>query len=120
MSRPEGLRVDQACGRIDWNEAGAAKHASVEGAVDARYDAWTERLIVLTRTSERSGVSILSRDGEIVGAVPAPEGYSLSHFAGGSEPVLVGQGESPYEGWQDWHFEVDEEGRRLRRLGPGY
>jgi hypothetical protein len=50
--------------------------------------------------------------------IPAPAGYSLSHFAEGNS--VVGRGEAPVDGWWDWHFEVDAEAGRLRRIGPAY
>lgn len=119
MSRPEGIRVDARAGRIAWNEDGAARQANIEGAVDARHDRENGRLIVLVRAQGREGVAILSLDGETIAFVPPPEGYSITHFAGADEPVLVGQGEASADGWQDWHFAVDE-GCALRRLGPAY
>ena len=120
MSRPKAIRVDAEAGRIDWDESGEARQAILEGSVDARYDPHCDRLIVLVRAPEGEAAVLLSMDGEQVGMVPAPVGYSLSHFADVEEPVLVGQGEAPHEGWQDWHFTVDKEGRALRRLGPAY
>jgi hypothetical protein len=63
------------------------------------------------------GLTILSPDGRR-DFVPAPTGYTLSHFAGGT--IVVGRGEAPVDGWWDWHFEVDTEARLLRRLGPAY
>lgn len=50
--------------------------------------------------------------------IPAPPGYSLSHFAEGM--TVVARGEAPLEGWWDWHFEPDLEQGQLRRLGPAY
>jgi len=120
MSRPEAIRVDQVSGRIDWTEDGEAREAFVEGAADARYDPGNDRLIVLTRASERGTVAIVARDGGTVATIPPPDGYSLSHFADSVAPVLVGQGEAPDGGWWDWHFEADEAGRALRRLGPAH
>ena len=119
MIRPEGIRVDEASGRIAWEESGSARDAFVEGAVAARYDSERDRLIVLTRTSERGAVAIVSRDGRRIANVPSPEGYSLSHFAG-DEPVLVGQGEARDGGWRDWHFTLADDGTSLERLGPAY
>ena len=50
--------------------------------------------------------------------IPAPPGYSLSHFTDGM--AVVGRGEAPRDGWWDWQFETDLEARRLRRAGPAY
>ena len=119
MNMPEAIRVDEASGRIAWEEGDSVREAFVEGAVAARYDPERDRLMVLTRTSERGAVAIVSRDGRRIANVPPPEGYSLSHFAG-DEPVLVGQGEAPDGGWRDWHFALGEDGTSLERLGPAY
>ncbi|HEY0311244.1 MAG TPA: hypothetical protein VGC56_01980 [Allosphingosinicella sp.] len=48
--------------------------------------------------------------------LPAPPGYTLSHFGEGI--TVVGRGEEPVDGWWDWIFEV--EGDALRRVGPAY
>jgi hypothetical protein len=120
MSGPEAIRVDRANGRVEWEDGGSARKALVDCAVDARYDPEHDRLIVLTRAEERGAIAIVSRDGESVAIISPPEGYSLSHFAAVSEPVLVGQGEASDGGWWDWHFTVDEDGRALRRLGPAH
>ena len=120
MSRPEAIRVDAREGRVDWEQVGAARHALVEGAVDARYDPAGDRIVVLTRTTGRDAVVSLSTCGETMAVIASPDGYRLSHFADPVAPVLVGQGEAAVDGWQDWHFEVDEAGRGLRRLGPAY
>ena len=119
MSGAQAIRVDEASGRIAWEESGEAREALVEGAVDARYDPGGGRLIVLTRAEERGAIVILSRDGEMIETLPPPEGYTMSHFASAG-PVLVGQGEASDGGWWDWHFIVDEEGRALHRLGPAH
>jgi hypothetical protein len=63
------------------------------------------------------GLTLLARDGGRH-FVPAPAGYTLSHFGEGT--IVVGRGEAPVDGWWDWHFEVDAEARLLRRLGPAY
>ncbi|HEY5722767.1 MAG TPA: hypothetical protein VIT45_10640 [Allosphingosinicella sp.] len=120
MSGPEGIRVDARAGRIDWDEDGAARQADVEGAVDARRDREKDRLVVLVRAQDREGVAILSLDGETIAFVRPPEGYAITHFAHADGPILVGQGEASSDGWQDWHFAVDDECRALRRLGPAY
>ena len=80
----------------------------------------------LRRTDPRSGATfILSPEGLTMlradgGRIflPAPPGYSLSHFAEGI--TVVARGEAPHEGWWDWHFEPDPEAGHLRRLGPAY
>ena len=63
------------------------------------------------------GLQILRADGSRF-FIPAPAGYSLSHFAEGA--TIVGRGEAPVDGWWDWHFEPDLEAGLLRRLGPAY
>ncbi|MDB5692908.1 MAG: hypothetical protein JWO81_1971 [Alphaproteobacteria bacterium] len=63
------------------------------------------------------GLTTLSTDGGRA-FIPAPAGYTLSHFAEGA--IVVGRGETPVDGWWDWHFEVDPENAALRRLGPAY
>jgi hypothetical protein len=50
--------------------------------------------------------------------IPAPLGYSLSHFGEGN--AVVARGESVVDGWRDWHFEADLDAGRLNRLGPAY
>ncbi len=78
------------------------------------------------RTDPRTGSTlILAPDGLTVvrpdggrDFLPAPDGYSLSHFGEGI--VLVGRGEAPFDGWWDWHFEADLETGTFRRLGPAY
>lgn len=50
--------------------------------------------------------------------LPAPEGYSLSHFGEGIS--VVGRGAAPQDGWWDWNFEPDFKTRCFRRLGPAY
>lgn len=66
---------------------------------------------------EPKGLTILARDGNTA-FIPAPPGYSLSHFGEGL--AVIARGEAPLEGWWDWHFEPDLEARQLRRLGPAY
>jgi hypothetical protein len=63
------------------------------------------------------GVTAIARDGTRR-FIPAPHGYAFSHFAEGV--AIVGRGDRPIEGWQDWHFEVDVEAGIFRRLGPAY
>jgi hypothetical protein len=48
--------------------------------------------------------------------LPAPAGYTLSHFGEGA--TVVARGEQPVDGWWDWIFAV--EGNALRRVGPAY
>ena len=63
------------------------------------------------------GLTVLRDDGEPT-FIPAPSGYSLSHFGEGI--TVVARGEAPIQGWWDWHFEPDVEHRKLRRIGPAY
>jgi len=69
-----------------------------------------------TLTLAPEGLTMLRRDGR-QSFIPAPDGFSLSHFEGAA---VVGRGEAAIDGWWDWHFEVDAEAGRLRRLGPAY
>jgi hypothetical protein len=78
-----------------------------------------------SRLDRRTGATlILAPDGLKVlrtgaaGFIPAPEGFSLSHFS--EDAILVGRGAAPIDGWWDWHFEADVEAGLLRRLGPAY
>ena len=80
---------------------------------DRRTDPRTGATLVLAP----DGLTILRRDGAAT-LIPAPAGYSLSHFGEGM--TVVGRGEAPSEGWWDWHFEPDLEHGQLRRLGPAY
>ena len=60
-------------------------------------------------------------DGAAAGAIDPPPGFRLSHLVETPEGLLVvGQGDSPIEGWHDWHFAVDVRGATLRRAGPAY
>jgi hypothetical protein len=63
------------------------------------------------------GLTLVRSDGRSA-RIPAPEGYSLSHFGDGI--LVVGRGEAPVDGWRDWHFEPDLEAGLLRRRGPAY
>ena len=79
-----------------------------------------------TRIDPRTGATlILAPDGLTIlspgggrAFIAAPQGYALSHFGEGAS--VVGRGSAAVDGWWDWHFEVDAEGGRLRRLGPAY
>jgi hypothetical protein len=82
--------------------------------------------VTLRRVDPQSGatlilapeaLTILSSDGTDT-FIPAPAGYSLSHFGEGS--TIVARGAAPVDGWWDWHFEPDPEAGMLRRLGPAY
>ena len=63
------------------------------------------------------GLNVLRPDGRSA-FIPAPAGYSLSHFGEGN--LIVARGDVQVDGWRDWHFEADLEAGRLRRLGPAY
>jgi hypothetical protein len=70
-----------------------------------------------TLTLAADGLRVLHRDGRS-GFVPAPPGFSLSHFGAGA--TVVGRSDAPVEGWRDWHFQADVAAGLLRRLGPAY
>jgi hypothetical protein len=80
---------------------------------DRRTDPCTGSTLVLSP----DGLTIL-RTGGGRDFLPAPDGYSLSHFSEGI--TVVGRGEAPLDGWWDWHFEPDLETGRFRRVGPAY
>jgi hypothetical protein len=80
---------------------------------DRRVDPRTGGVLVLAS----DGLTVLRTDGGSA-RIPAPDGYSLSHFADGI--TVVGRGEAQVEGWRDWHFEPDLEAGLLRRRGPAY
>ena len=80
---------------------------------ERRLDPRTGAMLILAP----DGLTIEPREGGNA-FIAAPRGYFLSHFGDGA--TVVGQGEAPVDGWWDWHFEVDVEGGRLRRLGPAY
>lgn len=80
---------------------------------DRRTDPRTGSTLILSP----EGLTVLRPDGSR-GYLPAPEGYSLSHFGEGID--VVGRGEAPRDGWWDWHFEPDLETGAFRRLGPAY
>jgi hypothetical protein len=80
---------------------------------DRRTDPRTGSTLILST----EGLTILRPDGGRA-FLPAPEGYSLSHFGEGLS--VVGRGEAPHDGWWDWHFEPDLDNGRFRRLGPAY
>jgi hypothetical protein len=61
------------------------------------------------------GVEVTRADGS-TRFIPAPTGYSFSHFA--QDGSIVGRGQTAVDGWQDWHFVRD--GAGFRRMGPAY
>jgi hypothetical protein len=82
-------------------------------SAERRIDPATGATLILAA----DGLTVLRSDGRR-GFVPAPEGFSLSHFGEGT--IAVGRGETPVDGWRDWHFAPDVEAGLLRRLGPAY
>ena len=64
---------------------------------------------------------LFDADGAPAGAIEAPPGYRLSHLVETPDRLLVvGQGEAPVDGWQDWHFAIDVRSATLTRAGPAY
>ncbi len=80
---------------------------------ERRLDARTGSTLILAP----EGLAVLSTDGGHA-FIPAPHGYSLSHF--GEGVTVIGRGEAAVDGWWDWHFTPDLEANCLRRLGPAY
>ena len=119
MSGPEEIEVDRPGGLVRWGEGKGRVEAAVPGAFDARYDPASGRILVLAREQESGAIVILSRGGQRLGTITAPDGYAISHFVDGG-PAVVCQGEAPHEGWWDWHFTVDPRGGEMRRTGPAY
>jgi hypothetical protein len=78
-----------------------------------RLDPQTGSTLIL----EPEGLTVLSGDGGHH-FIPAPPGYSLSHFGEGS--TVVARGDAQADGWWDWHFAPDLEEYAWRRLGPAY
>lgn len=70
-----------------------------------------------TLTLASEGLTILCPSGGRA-FIPAPDGYTLSHFGEGT--TIVARGGAEVDGWWDWHFEADVEAGLLRRLGPAY
>jgi hypothetical protein len=64
---------------------------------------------------EPDGLTAIAPDGSRH-FLPAPPGYSLSHF--GEGVTVVARGEQPVGGWWDWIFAVERDA--LRRVGPAY
>lgn len=116
----ERIELDRSKGRIGWRHGGGEVRVAVADLADAVVDPASGRIVALSRTGP-GRLLLFEPDGGTAGAIDAPDGYALSHFVAGADGLaIVGQGESPRDGWPDWHFLIDGRGGRLHRAGPAY
>ncbi len=116
----ERLELDRSGGKVGWRHGGGEVRVAVGDLADAAVEPASGRIVALSRTGS-GRLLLFEPDGRTAGAIDAPDGYALSHFvARGDGLAVVGQGESPQDGWPDWHFLIDGRAGRLRRAGPAY
>ena len=116
----ERLAIDRASGKLRWHHDGVQVSVAVEDIADAAVEPATGRVLALVRNGA-GRLLLFGPSGEPAGSIEAPAGYSLSHLIAGEEGLtVVGQGDTPRDGWPDWHFLIDARAACLRRTGPAY